>query len=140
MVDEEDTNAVKVETELQRNRLRKSFRGVKSIVKPKKKEKIKTWCLKVTTLKMRCPARAKEEFEKIAVTIRLKTSVHQCATPLKSWTSEPFNPTLSIKWDADDSSVVVPVQNEADLNHINIRVRKGTIHIIVYRSNSIRIN
>lgn len=122
MVDEEDTNAVKVEAEFQRNRLRKSFRGVKNIVKPKKKEKLKTWCLKVTTSRMRCSTKAKEGFEKIAPTVHLKTTVYQGETPLKSWTSDPFAPTLSIKMDTEDSSIEVPVQNEVDLDNINVRV------------------
>lgn len=123
LVDEEDTNAVKVEAEFQRNRLRKSFRGVKNIVKPKRKEKIKTWCLKVTISRMRCPTKVKEGFEKISPIIYLKLSVYQAETPLKSWTSDSFAPTLSTKWEAEDSTIEVPVQSEADLENINIRVR-----------------
>ncbi|KAL1404599.1 hypothetical protein pipiens_001714 [Culex pipiens pipiens] len=106
----------------QKNRF--SFSGVKRIVKSvKNKDKNhKGLCLKISTAKIRCGIKVKEEFEGVNEKIYLKTTVLEHEILSATWKSEPFRPTLSTRWNQDDCTIVVPLSSLSGLGHISIRV------------------
>uniref|UniRef100_A0A336LHV0 CSON014446 protein n=1 Tax=Culicoides sonorensis TaxID=179676 RepID=A0A336LHV0_CULSO len=104
-----------------------SFKGVKSIMKLTKKPKNRSLYLKVITSRMRCSIKAKEEFEKSASDMYIKTSVFKFNDiPLKAWKSENFAPTLSSRWDPNEATISIPIDDESDLENINIRISVAT--------------
>lgn len=106
----------------QKNRF--SFSGVKRIVKSvKNKDKNhKGLCLKISTAKIRCGIKVKEEFEGVNEKIYLKTTVLEHEILSATWKSEPFRPTLSTRWNQDDCTIVVPLSSMSGLGHVSIRV------------------
>lgn len=92
-----------------------------------KKSDIKGLCLKVTTSRMRSSIKAKECFEKItSESMYIKTSIFQSELFMKAWKSDSFAPTLSLRWNPTESTVVVPLQSEDDLKYTNVRVSVAT--------------
>ncbi|XP_049547109.1 uncharacterized protein LOC125958047 isoform X1 [Anopheles darlingi] len=83
-------------------------------------------CLKITTAKLRCGIKVKEELESIAEKVYLKTTVLEQGVLAASWKSDPFRPTLSSRWNPDDCTVVVPLTGEAALEHLSIRIGMAT--------------
>lgn len=106
------------------NKNRFSFKGVKKIVKSvKNKEKDhKGLCLKISTAKIRCGIKVKEEFEGIGEKIYLKTTVLEHEILSATWKSEPFRPALSSRWNQDDCTIVLPLSSESNLDHVSIRI------------------
>lgn len=106
------------------NKSRFSFKGVKKIVKSvKNKDKDQQGlCLKISTAKIRCGIKVKEEFEAISEKIYLKTTVLEHEILSATWKSEPFRPALSSRWNQDDCTIVLPLSSESNLDHISIRV------------------
>uniref|UniRef100_U5EPC7 C2 domain-containing protein n=1 Tax=Corethrella appendiculata TaxID=1370023 RepID=U5EPC7_9DIPT len=104
-----------------------SFLNIKKLLKNKNdKSTGKKLLLSVTTSKMRCPIKVKEEFENQAEKIYIKTTIFQHDILSNSWKSEQFTPTLSIKFDADKSTMSIPISCESDLNYVSIKVTLGT--------------
>ncbi|KAG5681020.1 hypothetical protein PVAND_010486 [Polypedilum vanderplanki] len=96
--------------------------NVKKFMKPKREHKnANGLCLKVTTSKMRCSIKVKEEFENYGEKIYLKTTVFEHDILSDSWKSELFIPTLSIRWDQTESTINIPLVNEDSLEHISIK-------------------
>lgn len=106
------------------HRSRFSFREVKRIVKSvKNKDKNhKGLCLKISTSKIRCGIKVKEEFEAVNEKIYMKTTVLEHEILSATWKSEPFRPTLSARWKEEDCTIVVPLSSERSLDHISIRI------------------
>uniref|UniRef100_A0A1B0CZH5 Uncharacterized protein n=1 Tax=Phlebotomus papatasi TaxID=29031 RepID=A0A1B0CZH5_PHLPP len=76
---------------------------------------------KITTSKMRCAIKVKEEFENIAGTIYVKMSVFERDILSSAWRSDPFLPSLSTRWDPNDSTIRIPLNDVSDLDHISIK-------------------
>ncbi|XP_053672583.1 uncharacterized protein LOC128722916 [Anopheles nili] len=105
------------------NKNRFSFDVRKIVRSVKNKDKNhKGLCLKISTAKMRCGIRVKEEFEAIAEKIYLKTTVLEHQILAASWKSEPFRPALSSRWNMDDCTVVIPLCGEAGLENLSIKI------------------
>ncbi|KAJ6625245.1 hypothetical protein Bhyg_16462, partial [Pseudolycoriella hygida] len=106
---------------------RLSFNDVKNRLKNlSKKEKYKGMCLKVTTSKMRCSIKVKEEYENFGDNIYVKTTIFEHDILSSSWKSNEFNPSLSTRWDTDNSTIVIPIVNESSLDYISIKVSVAT--------------
>ncbi|XP_058829816.1 uncharacterized protein LOC131689062 [Topomyia yanbarensis] len=103
----------------QKNRF--SFKKMVKSVKNKDKNQ-NGLCLKISTSKIRCGIKAKEEFEAVNEKIYLKTTVLEHEILSATWKSEPFRPTLSTRWNQEDCTIVIPLSSESSLNHISIRV------------------
>ncbi|KAG4076574.1 hypothetical protein HA402_002737 [Bradysia odoriphaga] len=108
---------------------RLSFNDVKNRLKNlnlSKKEKYRGMCLKVTTSKMRCSIKVKEEFENFGDTVYVKTTIFEHDILSSAWKSNDFAPSLSTRWNTDNSTIVVPIVNEASLDYISIKVSVAT--------------
>uniref|UniRef100_A0A2M4ANV2 Protein kinase c conserved region 2 n=1 Tax=Anopheles triannulatus TaxID=58253 RepID=A0A2M4ANV2_9DIPT len=105
-----------------------SFDDVRRIVRSvrNREKNHKGLCLKITTAKMRCGIKVKEELESIAEKVYLKTTVLEQGVLTASWKSDPFRPSLSSRWSADQCTVVVPLTGEAALEHLSIRIGLAT--------------
>ena len=112
----------------------------KRFMKPKKDKNSHGLCLKITTSKMRCSIKVKEEFENdageeatnfkilnlffsILAQIYVKTTVFEHDILSDSWKSELFAPTLSTRWDHLDSTICIPLVTEESLENVSIKVR-----------------
>ncbi|XP_055915274.1 uncharacterized protein LOC129948340 [Eupeodes corollae] len=82
--------------------------------------------LKVSTSKMRCSNKVKDELESSAGSVYIKTTVFEHNIYLDSWKSEFFFPSLSTKWDLNVSTVTIPVKLPEDLNNILIKTTLAT--------------
>lgn len=121
------------------------FPNVKRLMKGKREKHTNGLCLKITTSKMRCSIKVKEEFENdagkhnvrlhsvhvftqnlFAAQIYLKTTVLEHDILSNSWRSDPFAPTLSTRWDHLDSTVTIPLPNEDSLEHLSIKTTVAT--------------
>lgn len=105
-----------------------SFSKVKRIVKSvKDKDKNhKGLCLKISTAKIRCGIKVKEQFEGVNEKIYLKTTVLEHEILSATWKSEPFRPTLSTRWNQEECTIVLPLSGENCLDHVSIRVALAT--------------
>ncbi|XP_065076875.1 uncharacterized protein LOC135700323 [Ochlerotatus camptorhynchus] len=101
-----------------------SFKGVKKIVKSvqNKEKNQKGLCLKISTAKIRCGIKVKEDFEAVSEKIYLKTTVLEHEILSATWKSEPFRPALSTRWNPEDCTIVLPLSSESNLDHVSIRV------------------
>lgn len=90
---------------------------------------------KITTSKMRCAIKVKEEFENVAGTIYVKMSVFERDILSSAWRSDPFLPSLSTRWDPNDSTIRIPLNDVSDLDHISIKVSPQLIitHQVILR-------
>ncbi|XP_055534508.1 uncharacterized protein LOC129723990 [Wyeomyia smithii] len=79
-------------------------------------------CLKISTAKIRCGIKVKEEFEAVNEKIYMKTTVLEHEILSATWKSEPFRPTLSTRWNPDECTIVLPLSSERSLDHVSIRV------------------
>ncbi|KAI9587165.1 uncharacterized protein LOC119632605 [Glossina fuscipes] len=86
--------------------------------------------LKVTTTRMRCSHKAKDELEHTAGSVYVKTTVFEHGIYLDSWKSSNFYPSLSTKWDVpantDAATLTIPLQSIHSLDHILIRTTLAT--------------
>lgn len=122
------------------------FPNMKRLMKPKRGKQNNGLCLKITTSKMRCSIKVKEEFENDASKnshetihfvhavnfnlfsgqIYVKTTVLEHEILSGSWRSEQFSPTLSTRWDCTDSTIIIPLVNEDGIEHISIKTTVAT--------------
>lgn len=122
------------------------FPSVKRLMKGKREKQTNGLCLKITTSKMRCSIKVKEDFENnaseylwvfwvhsvhvihysFAGQIYLKTTVLEHDILSGSWKSEPFSPTLSTRWDHIDSTITIPLVNEDGIEHISVKTTVAT--------------
>lgn len=102
------------------NEMKKKIKGVKS------SKDNKQLFLKVTTSKMRCSIKVKDEFENSAGQIYVKTTVFEHGILSNSWKCDNFLPSLSTRWDSDISTIIVPIGNEENLKNISIRTTVAT--------------
>ncbi|XP_055610796.1 uncharacterized protein LOC129757550 isoform X2 [Uranotaenia lowii] len=79
-------------------------------------------CLKISTAKLRCGIKVKEEFEGVNEKIYLKTTILEHEILSSTWKSEPFRPSLSTRWNQEECTIAVPLSSEHSLDHISIRV------------------
>lgn len=86
------------------------------------RDKYRGLCFKITTSKMRCSIKVKEDFENIDSQIYVKTTIFEHEILSNSWKSDLFAPSLSTRWSPDNSTVTIPLNNERDLDHISIKV------------------
>lgn len=100
--------------------MKKKIKGVKS------SKDNKQLFLKVTTSKMRCSIKVKDEFENSAGQIYVKTTVFEHGILSNSWKCDNFLPSLSTRWDSDISTIIVPIGNEENLKNISIRTTVAT--------------
>ncbi|XP_055687904.1 uncharacterized protein LOC129792638 [Lutzomyia longipalpis] len=80
----------------------------------------------ITIAKMRCAIKVKEEFENIAGTIYVKMSIFERDILSSTWRSDPFLPSLSTRWNPNDSTIRIPLNNVSDLDHISIKISVAT--------------
>ncbi|CAG9804657.1 unnamed protein product [Chironomus riparius] len=104
----------------------KKFPNVKKLMKPKREKSNNSLCLKITTSKMRCSIKVKEEFENDAAQIYLKTTVFEHEILSETWKSELFLPTLSARWNQVESTIIIPLNNEDSLEHVSIKTTVAT--------------
>uniref|UniRef100_A0A2M4BK09 Protein kinase c conserved region 2 n=1 Tax=Anopheles marajoara TaxID=58244 RepID=A0A2M4BK09_9DIPT len=112
-------------TNSHKNRFSFDVRGVVRSLRNRKKDS-PSFCLKITTAKVRCSIQVKERLESIAEKVYLKTTVLEQGVLTASWKSDPFRPTLSSRWNPDDCTVVVPLTGEAALEHLSIKIGLAT--------------
>ncbi|GAB0093217.1 uncharacterized protein DMENIID0001_082930 [Sergentomyia squamirostris] len=101
-------------------------RKIKNVTTRKEKTTHGGLQLKITTSKMRCAIKVKEEFENVTGTIYLKTSVFERDILSSTWRSDPFLPSLSTRWDPTDSTIRIPLNDVSDLDHISIKISVAT--------------
>lgn len=85
-------------------------------------------CLRITTAKMRCSIKCKEQFENMdnGCTMYIKTAVYRHDILESSWKSDQFAPSLSVRWNPDHSELRVPLAGPQDLQHIAVRTTIAT--------------
>lgn len=119
-----------------------SLPDVRKLIRNKRDKPVNGLCLKITTSKMKCSIKVKEEFENNAskfqdnwiIQIKLqnilfysdqiyvKTTVFEHDILSGSWKSDTFSPTLSIRWNDVDSTITIPLVNECSLENVSIKV------------------
>lgn len=83
--------------------------------------------LKLTTSRMRCPIKVKEEFESIAGLIYVKTTIFEHNILSTSWKCEMFPPSLSSRWDASTSTLTLPLSSDPTcIDNISIKTTVAT--------------
>lgn len=87
-----------------------------------KRDKYRGLCLKVCTSKMRCSIKVKEEFENVGAPIYVKTTVFEHNILSATWKSDQFEPSLSIRWNPDNATITIPLNEDADLKNISVKV------------------
>lgn len=97
-----------------------------------KRDKHKGLCFKITTSKMRCSIKVKEEFENIDAQIYVKTTIFEHDILSNSWKSDQFSPSLSIRWNAENSTITIPINEDTDLQHISIKVSTSKFSINIF--------
>ncbi|XP_035791237.1 uncharacterized protein LOC118466270 isoform X2 [Anopheles albimanus] len=108
-----------------KNRFSFDVRSVVRSLRNRKKDS-PSFCLKITTAKVRCSIQVKERLETIAEKVYLKTTVLEQGVLTASWKSDLFRPTLSSRWNPDECTVVVPLTGEAALEHLSIKIGMAT--------------
>lgn len=91
-----------------------------------KRDKYKGLCLKIVTSKMRCSIKVKEEFENVEGPIYVKTTVFERDILSSTWKSDQFAPSLSIRWNVEHSTIIIPLNDDNDLEHISIKISVAT--------------
>ncbi|KAH8369802.1 hypothetical protein KR093_000994 [Drosophila rubida] len=91
-----------------------------------------TLLLRVTTSRMRCSNKVKDELEATASGgVYVKTTVFEHGIYVDAWKSPLFYPSLSTKWDGaggDEATISVPLRSLEQLQHIEIRTTLATKH------------
>lgn len=96
----------------------------KKLTGTNKREKYKGLCLKITTSKMRCSIKVKEEFESVDSPLYVKATAFERDILSSSWKSDQFLPLLSIRWNPDNSTIIIPINDESDLEFISVKVTR----------------
>lgn len=110
-----------------------SLKDMRRTLSVSKRDKPYGLCLKITTSKMRCSIKVKEEFENVNFPIYVKTTVFERDILSSSWRSDQFAPSLSIRWDVEKSTLIVPLYDLDDLKWISIKVNNSQIFIKQYK-------
>ncbi|XP_037927229.1 uncharacterized protein LOC119690271 isoform X2 [Teleopsis dalmanni] len=84
--------------------------------------------LRVTTARMRCNNKVKDELEATAGSVYVKTTVFEHGIYVDSWKCSTFYPSLSTKWDVggDSATIIVPLQKMEHLENMHIRTTVAT--------------
>lgn len=86
--------------------------------------------LRVTTARMRCSNKVKDELEATASGgVYVKTTVFEHGIYVDAWKSPVFFPSLSTKWDGsggDEATICVPLRSVDQLENIVIRITLAT--------------
>ncbi|XP_030570035.1 uncharacterized protein LOC115769380 [Drosophila novamexicana] len=89
-----------------------------------------TLVLRVTTARMRCSNKVKDELEATASAgVYVKTTVFEHGIYVDAWKSPIFYPSLSTKWDGaggDEATICVPLRSREQLENIVIRITLAT--------------
>lgn len=85
-------------------------------------------CLKIITHRMRSSIKIKEQFETMnhGCTMYIKTAVFEHDVLASAWRSDQFEPSLSMRWNQEESELRVPLVGGADLEHIVVRTTIAT--------------
>ncbi|CAO1403528.1 unnamed protein product [Diamesa hyperborea] len=103
-----------------------SLPDVRKLIRNKRDKPVNGLCLKITTSKMKCSIKVKEEFENNSNQIYVKTTVFEHDILSGSWKSDTFSPTLSIRWNDVDSTITIPLVNECSLENVSIKTQIAT--------------
>ncbi|XP_013112501.2 uncharacterized protein LOC106090754 [Stomoxys calcitrans] len=84
--------------------------------------------LKVTTARMRCSNKVKDELEATAGSVYVKTTIFDNGIYVDSWKSPNFYPSLATKWDTgkEVATLSIPLQSLEHLDRIMIRTTLAT--------------
>lgn len=84
--------------------------------------------LKITTSRMRCAHKVKDELEATAGSVYVKTTVFEHGIYIDSWKSANFYPSLSTKWEVGniDPTITIPLQSLENLDNILIKTTLAT--------------
>lgn len=90
--------------------------------------------LRISTTRMRCSHKVKDELEQTAGTVYVKTVTYVDNVRVASWKSSTFYPSLSTKWgnvmdggaDANPSTLLVPLKSLQSLEDVLIKVTLAT--------------
>ncbi|XP_058974369.1 uncharacterized protein LOC131800710 [Musca domestica] len=84
--------------------------------------------LKVTTSRMRCSNKVKDELEATAGSVYVKTTVFDNGIYIDSWKSPNFYPSLATKWDVgkDVATLNIPLPSMEHLDRLMIRTTLAT--------------
>ncbi|XP_073844001.1 uncharacterized protein isoform X2 [Musca autumnalis] len=84
--------------------------------------------LKVTTARMRCSNKVKDELEATAGSVYVKTTVFDNGIYIDSWKSPNFYPSLATKWDVGKelATLNIPLPSVEHLDRIMIRTTLAT--------------
>ncbi|XP_023305925.2 uncharacterized protein LOC111687690 isoform X1 [Lucilia cuprina] len=84
--------------------------------------------LKITTARMRCTNKVKDELEATAGSVYVKTTVFEHGIYIDSWKSPNFYPSLSTKWEVGnvEPTITIPLQSLDNLDNILIRTTLAT--------------
>ncbi|XP_075161990.1 uncharacterized protein LOC142234697 [Haematobia irritans] len=84
--------------------------------------------LKVTTSRMRCSNKVKDELEATAGSVYVKTTIYDNGIYVDSWKSPNFYPSLATKWDVGNevATLSIPLQNLEHLDRIMIKTTLAT--------------
>lgn len=103
-----------------------SFNEIKKKLRTDKKFNLEDFALKVTTSRMRCSIKVKDQFENSASTIYLKTAIFQHDVLMNSWKSDHLLPTISTRWDYDNSTFFIPLTNMKNFESLSIKTTVAT--------------
>ncbi|EDW40338.1 GL24951 [Drosophila persimilis] len=89
------------------------------------------YVLRVTTTRMRCSNKVKDELEATASAgVYVKTTAFEHGIYIDAWKSPNFFPSLSTKWDdgtdANEGTITIPLRSLEQLENIVIRVTLAT--------------
>ncbi|XP_034106456.1 uncharacterized protein LOC117569418 isoform X1 [Drosophila albomicans] len=89
-----------------------------------------TLLLRVTTSRMRCSNKVKDELEATSSgRVYVKTTIFEHGIYVDAWKSQLFYPSLSTNWDGaggDDATISVPLRSLEQLENIEIRITLAT--------------
>lgn len=103
-----------------------SLTEIKKKLKSDKKFNLEDFALKVTTSRMRCSIKVKDEFENSATTIYLKTAIFEHDVLMNAWKSDHLLPTISTRWEKDKSTFFIPLTNMENIENISIKTTVAT--------------
>lgn len=84
--------------------------------------------LNITTSRMRCTNKVKDELEATAGSVYVKTTVFEHGIYIDSWKSGNFYPSLSTKWDVGnvEPTITIPLQSLDNLDNLLIKTTLAT--------------
>lgn len=61
--------------------------------------------------------------------IYVKTTIFEHDILSSAWKSNEFPPSLSTRWNTENSTIIIPIVNESSLNNISIKVSQWRISL-----------